>query len=57
MKRTARMLCGLLAVALLALSQVMAAYSAPAVTAPTFAPSSTPTVAIYEVESNGNASD
>lgn len=51
------MLCALLAAALLAPSQVMVAYVVPAMTAPTFAPPSTPTVAINEVESNGNAAD
>ena len=51
------MLCALLAAALLAPSQVMAVYAAPAMTAPTFAPPLTPTVAINEVESNGNAAD
>lgn len=54
MKRTARMLCVLLAVVLLTPSQVVAAYVAP-IAAPMSASLPTPTVAINEVEFNGDA--
>ena len=50
MKRTARTLCALLAVALLTPSQVVAAYAAPGPTSP--APSSTPTLVLNEINSS-----
>lgn len=55
MKRTARMPCGLLAVALLALSQVAAEYAAPRSTSP--APSPKPTLVLNEAQSSGDVTD